>query len=87
MIGMGFVKDFKSLLITRVFLGITEAGEWKARVLPTSSKTDVERYQVSSLVSLSSSPNGTDDTRSTSESPCSSRPPPLPVLSVVCLLD
>ena len=30
MIGMGFVKDFKSLLITRVFLGITEAGEWKS---------------------------------------------------------
>jgi hypothetical protein len=27
MIGMGFVQDFKGLLITRVFLGITEAGE------------------------------------------------------------
>ena len=27
MIGMGFVRDFKGLLITRVFLGITEAGE------------------------------------------------------------
>lgn len=24
--GMGFVKDFKDLLITRIFLGITEAG-------------------------------------------------------------
>lgn len=26
MVGMGFVKDFNSLLVTRVFLGITEAG-------------------------------------------------------------
>ena len=26
MIGMGFVKGFESLLVTRIFLGITEAG-------------------------------------------------------------
>lgn len=26
MIGMGFVQDFKGLLIARIFLGITEAG-------------------------------------------------------------
>lgn len=26
MIGMGFVKSFEGLLVTRVFLGITEAG-------------------------------------------------------------
>jgi hypothetical protein len=28
---MGFVKDFKDLMITRIFLGITEAGELQAR--------------------------------------------------------
>jgi hypothetical protein len=49
MIGMGFVQNFVGLLVTRIFLGITEAGKCLQRVL--RSDTDVQVY---SQVSVSS---------------------------------
>lgn len=78
MIGMGFVTGFTSLLVTRILLGM---------ICP-SAGLYVSNYQVSlklvsSPVSLSSLLNGTDDTRSTSESQSSSQPPLPLVHSVV----
>ena len=70
MIGMGFVTGFTSLLVTRILLGM---------ISPIGLPLGVTNGQVSPKLvsfqeSLSSSLNGTDVTRSTSELPSSSLP-------------
>lgn len=56
MIGMGFVRSFEGLLVTRVFLGITEAGKSDAEYPSRSQRSDSHRarLQVFSLESPSS---------------------------------
>jgi hypothetical protein len=83
MIGMGFVTGFTSLLVTRILLGKKIPISWPV----CGADHQVSLKLVSSLESLSSLLNGTDDTRSISESPSSSLPPLPLVLSVVSSHD